>query len=100
MTMTCSKCFREVDFDSPRNFCEFHWLEWWHKGTGDTFIDNDERLAKEHVLMRLIKFDNPEDHDLMKTLINQYWKWLEEDDDSANVELSPHIESILRRLEK
>lgn len=77
----CIKCAREAEFDSPEDYCQFHWLEWWHEGAGPTFFDNEERLQRENLLMKLIKHDDPEDHLLMETLIEQYWKWMEEDED-------------------
>lgn len=98
---TCIKCSREADFEGPEDFCQFHWLQWWNQGAGGyTFVDNDERLAKEKVLLRLIDQDNPEDHELMETLIEDYFRWLKEDDDAAgDVVLPPNVEDLLQKLE-
>ena len=44
--MKCLKCNQESEYDSPEEYCEFHWLLWWSglDDISDKELSNEEKL--------------------------------------------------------
>lgn len=75
------KCGREAEFDSPEDFCKYHWHEWWVEGAGHIFYGEPEKLAVEEELLEVIKRDSPEENTRMEELWCDYQDMLRELDD-------------------
>jgi len=44
---TCSKCLKEATFDSPKDLCEDHWVEWWVEGLNPQTPEERQKLTEE-----------------------------------------------------
>jgi hypothetical protein len=42
----CKKCKLEAVYDSPANFCEKHWIDWWVDGLKPTSKKQRRELTK------------------------------------------------------
>jgi hypothetical protein len=45
MPEICIKCLAEATFDSPENYCDYHWTKWWVDGM------NPETQEQREVMM-------------------------------------------------
>ena len=52
--MKCSKCDNEATYDSPADYCSYHWCEWWFDGWSRKHLI--EEIAE--LMDRIAEYDN------------------------------------------
>lgn len=48
--MICIKCNRESTYDSPKDLCDEHWVDWWLEGY-DEFLSPEEMVKEKQELL-------------------------------------------------
>ena len=67
--MKCIKCDKEAEFDSPKHFCENHWIEWWVSNSYNKQIVK----TKEEKIREVKRFFRRLDR-MTKTEVNKFLK--------------------------
>jgi hypothetical protein len=57
--LKCDECDREATYDSPQNFCDEHWFDWWAEVALDGATPAELAAEKKNFLESIAKTFKP-----------------------------------------
>lgn len=49
----CDKCDKESTYDSPANYCDEHWREWWFFESDEPLEDQEKETLRRSIIKEL-----------------------------------------------